>query len=95
MTAQPVAHDDPLDPERIAADLPESEREPFLAEYRRLLTQAIDPGGWPELTRYLRLMRAHADMAAEPEYWEARERARSGAGNWVSLEDCIRERRGA
>lgn len=94
MTAQPVTHDDPLDPERIAADLPESERGFFLSEYRGEAEKAVDPAGWKGLARFLRLWRFHADSTADPAYWEARERAESGTGEWVSLEDVVRERRG-
>jgi hypothetical protein len=93
MTAQPVEHDDPLDPVRILADLPANERPFFAAEYRELADAARDPQGWEALNRYLRRMRFHADATKDPEYWRDREAARNGTGHGMPLEEVIREYR--
>ena len=61
----------PLDPVRILAALPESDREPFLAAYRQALADAADPEGFGELLRMLRLWWGHSLMAARPGYAEA------------------------
>ena len=93
MTAQPVEHNDPLDPVRILADLPEDERESFAAEYRSLAEAACDLARWEALHRYLQRLRFHADEAAKPGYRESLEAALSGTGGGVPLEDVIREYR--
>lgn len=73
----------PLDPVRILADLPESDRELFLAAYRQALADAADPEGFSELLRMLRLWWGHSLMAAQPGYAEAREAALTGTGTWM------------
>jgi hypothetical protein len=86
---------DPLDPQRILGDLPESEQGIFLAEYRRALDGARDPKGWEGLGKVLRLWRFRAAVANDPGYWQAREEARTGTGGGMTLEDYLRQRRGA
>jgi len=94
MSAEPIAqHEDPLDPERILADLPEDERPFFLAHYREHAEAAREPGGWAALQRYLRRMRFHADNTKDPEYWKALEAARrpfSEDDGGMFLEDAVR-----
>ena len=97
MTALPVEHNDPLDPVRILADLPEDERPYFAAAYREHVEAARDPGGWEALNRYLRRMRFHADEAAKPGYRESVEAVRRPASQsgGISLEEAIRRYRPA
>lgn len=94
MSAQPVSTYNPLDPERIVADLPEQDREFFLAEYRKEAAKAVDPVGWKELNRFLRLWRFHVESLADPEYLAARDAALAGASRGMLLADYVRERRG-
>lgn len=96
MSAQPAEPvPDPLDPERIVADLPEDERAFFLSQYREHAEGALDPAGYKELHRFLRLWRYHADATHDPAYWEAREAAHAGTGGGMLVEDYLRMRRGA
>lgn len=90
MTALPTEHDDPLDPARILADLPEDDQAFFRSQYEEHVIEARDPAGWGELRRFLRLWRFHADATHEPGYWEAREAARNGTGGGMPLEEVIR-----
>lgn len=94
MSAEPVSTYDRLDPERIAEDLPEQDREFFLAEYRHEAAKAADPAGWKELNRFLRLWRFHVESLADPEYLAARDAALTGTSRGMLLADYIRERRG-
>ena len=95
MTAEPIREQDPLDPERILAELPGDERGFFLSQYQEHVEAARDPAGYRELRRLLRLWRFHADATKEPGYREAREAARNGTGGGMLLEDYLRMRRGA
>ena len=93
MTAEPVPrHLDPHDPQAILADLAEDEREFFLSQYEERARAALDPAGYGELHRMLRLWRFHADAAREPGYREAREAAHRPASEsgGMLLEDAIR-----
>lgn len=95
MSAQPVEHDDPLDPVRILADLPEREHQDFLAVYRDAVEGARDPEGWEYLRRVLRAWRLLATAASRPGFYEAQAAARNGTGGGMLLEDYIRLRRDA
>lgn len=94
MSAEPISlHEDPLDPERILSDLPGEDREFFLAQYREAAEDAVNPAGWKDLQRFLRLWRHHADAADSPRYREARDEALAGTGAGMFLDDYVRERR--
>jgi hypothetical protein len=95
VTALPAepASEDPLDPQRILAELPASERDTFLAQYRRAVDAARDPAGWRELSRLLRLWALRAIAISEPGFYEAQAAARARTGNGMLLEDAIRQRR--
>jgi Family of unknown function (DUF6247) len=86
-------HEDSLDPERILRMLPEGDRDSFLTQYRRAVDVALDPAGWKDLQRFLRLWAFHAVAAAQPGYDEALAAARAGTGSGMLLEDAIRQRR--
>ena len=92
MSAQPSVPvgEDPLDPQRILRELPEEEREAFLAVYREAVEGARDPSGWAYLSRLLRLWRMHAQAVRQPGYAEARKAARDGTGTGMLLEDAVR-----
>jgi hypothetical protein len=90
MAAQPIEHDDPLDPVRILADLPEREHAGFLAAYREAADAAArDPEGWAGLERTLRAWRHIATAAALPGFYEAQEAARNGTDPGVPLEEAL------
>jgi hypothetical protein len=61
----------PLDPVRILAVLPESERDDFLAAYRQALAAAADPAGFSAPLRLLRLWSMRAVVVNEPWYAKA------------------------
>ena len=94
MTAEPI-HDDPLDPQRVLADLPEDERGFFLSQYGEAVENARDPAGWKQLRRVLWLWSMHAQAANSPGYQEALEAARSPVSGGLSLEEAIRRYRPA
>ena len=95
MSALPAdqEQENPLDPERILRVLPDPERETFLKQYRRAVDGARDPAGWKHLQRFLRLWAWRAIAVAEPGYYEDRERARTGTGGGMLLEDALRQYR--
>ena len=82
------------DPQPILRDLPEDQRDAFTADCRQALDQAQDPARWDDLEKVLRLWRYRATVMKDPGYWQAREQARTGTGEWISLEDYLRQRRG-
>ena len=85
-------HEDPLDPERILAELPEAEQGFFPEAYREAVEQARDPAGWKQLQRVLRRWGHLAVAMEDPGYQAALEAARgpvSGSGGML-LEDTIR-----
>jgi hypothetical protein len=90
LPAESPQQEDPLDPGRILRELPDHERETFLEEYRRALEDARDPGGWPELRRFLRLWSWRSIAVNQPGYYEAWEQARAGTGGGMLLEDAIK-----
>jgi len=90
MSAQPVEREDPLDPQRILEELPEGERDNFLARYREALDWAQDPVGWQYLHRTLRLWSMRAQAMKRPGFHEAEEAALNGTGGGMLLEDAIR-----
>ena len=93
MTAQPVEHDDPLDPVRILAELPEDERGYFMAQYREAAGEAArDPAGWKHLRRILMRWAYHATAVKGPGYREALEAARRpvSESDGMLLEEAIR-----
>lgn len=75
MSAQPVHHEDPLDPEEILVWLPERERETFLAQYREAHASAADPARYGQLTACLTRWSRRAELLARvlerrPNYYE-------------------------
>jgi hypothetical protein len=91
MSAQPVEHDDPLDPVRILADLPEREHGNFLHVYREAMELARnDPAEWAYVLRVLRAWRHMCSAVKRPGFYEAQEAARNGTGGGMLLEDAIR-----
>lgn len=92
MSALPVdsAPENPRDPLRILAALrDEEERRTFLRQYRDAVEAARDPAGWNELDRTLRLWAGHVLAMQQPGYQEARARAETGEGEWLSLDEAI------
>jgi hypothetical protein len=93
MSAQPAEHQvDPLDPERILAELPDRERANFLAAYREALDGARDPAGWGQLQRVLRLWSGMVIATNRPGFYQAQEAALTGTGGGMLLEDYVRMR---
>jgi hypothetical protein len=93
MAAQPIEHDDPLDPVRILADLPEREHAGFLAAYREAAdTAARDPEGWAALARVLRAWRHIAVAASRPGFYEEQAAVRAGTADGMLLEDYLAQR---
>lgn len=90
LPADPVP--DPLDPERILAELPGDEREFFLAQYREAAEAAQRPAGYKQLRRVLRRWRYLADAMKRPGFREAEQAALAGTGRGMLLEDVIRLR---
>jgi hypothetical protein len=85
------------DPERILRRLPEAERERFLSEYRTALDAAHEVWRYRHLQELLARWELVATATSKPGYAQAREEVRTGAGQYVSLEDVIarRQRQGA
>ena len=80
------------DPERILRRLPEAERERFLGEYRTALDAAHEVWRWRHLQEVLARWELVATATSKPGYAQALEEARTGAGQYVSLEELIARR---
>jgi hypothetical protein len=72
MAAEPLseAHEDPEDPRVILRDLPERERDTWLAQYREALEIARDPGQYDRLRRVLRIGHLMTIACNSPGYYE-------------------------
>jgi hypothetical protein len=94
MSAQPVAPAgaDPLDPQHILAELPASERDFFLGQYREAAEEAREPAGWAHLHRMLRLWAYRAEALKHPGFQEAERAALDGTSRGMLLEDAIQLR---
>jgi hypothetical protein len=89
LSADPAPPSDPLDPELILSALPTREREMFLTQYRQAVNDALDPAGWKELRRFLRLWAKRALAVGQPGYYQARDAARQGTGGGMALERAL------
>jgi hypothetical protein len=55
MTAQPIAEEDPRDPQVILRDLPKAKRAAFLREYQDAVDAAHEPAGYKRLQLVLQV----------------------------------------
>lgn len=93
LPADPAPPGDPLDPELILQALPVREQETFLTQYRQAMNDALDPAGWKDLRRFLRLWAKRALAVSQPGYYEARDAARQGNGGGIALERALLQHR--
>jgi hypothetical protein len=91
MTAQPIGQDDPHDPEQILRRLPKREHEDFLRGYREAVEAAHKVAGYRRLQEFLHRWSLVAVATSQPDYYQRMEEARTGAGEYVSLEEVIAE----
>ncbi|RCG19148.1 hypothetical protein DQ384_38385 [Sphaerisporangium album] len=89
MSAQPVHHEDPRDPEVILRDLPERERAEFLRQYRAAVDAAHEPAGYRELQRLLRHWSLAVVATNQPGYYEAIDDALNDVGRFVPLDVAL------
>jgi hypothetical protein len=98
MSAQPIAYEDPLDPEVIYRDLPERERALFAREYRERAHAAAEHlSGYRDLKDFLHNWSLVVVAANQPGYYEAVAEAAAGTGETYSFTDKLiteRARRG-
>ncbi|MEQ4206289.1 DUF6247 family protein [Actinopolymorpha sp. B9G3] len=93
MTAQPSDYHDSYDPEKIMHKLPQRERERFLREYRQAAEAAAhEIWRYKELTALLHRWSLIALAVSAPGYYEAREDAGRGIGEYMTLEGAIARR---
>jgi hypothetical protein len=80
MVAAPLPEipEDSEDPSVILRDLPEGEREDFLAQYREALEAARDPAGYARLRLVLRIGRLRVIACNSPGYYDRIESVRRG-----------------
>ncbi|WP_336215839.1 DUF6247 family protein [Nonomuraea sp. LPB2021202275-12-8] len=79
MSAQPVDHIEP-DPDDILAQLPEADRQRFLAQYHRAVDQAHETWRYRQLRELLAEWSLYAVAAADPAYAERARAAKTGEG---------------
>lgn len=93
MSAQPIHHEDPRDPQVIHDRLPAAERPAFLREYRTA-TQAAreDISRYRDLQRLLTRWALIADTVADPAYNEALDEARAATTPGLTLEQLAATR---
>ena len=68
MSAQPIRHQDPRDPEVILEHLPEQERAEFLRQYHQAVQAASDPAGYNRLQQVLRVWSLAVTATSQPGY---------------------------
>ncbi|MFC4585838.1 DUF6247 family protein [Sphaerisporangium corydalis] len=89
MSAQPVHHEDPHDPEVILRDLPARERDEFLRQYHEAVDGAHEPSGYRRLQRVLRHWSLVVIATNQPGYYENLEAVQNGTALTVPIEDAI------
>lgn len=89
MSAQPVHHEDPHDPEVILRDLPQREREEFLRQYREAVDAAHEPSGYRQLQRVLRHWALVVVATNKPGYYEEIEAVKNGTARTYPIEVAI------
>ncbi len=94
MSTQPVGYDDAHDPAHILNRLSEREREQFLSEYRAAAeTAAHEVWRYRHLQQLLHTWSMRAEACNKPDYYTSRDEARSGTGEYSTLENVIARRR--
>jgi uncharacterized protein DUF6247 len=83
------------DPEQILSRLPEAERARFLSEYRTALDAAHEVWRYRQLQELLTRWDLIAAATSKPGYAQARDEARTGAGEYASLDEVIARRQRA
>ncbi|GAA1534915.1 hypothetical protein GCM10009678_16600 [Actinomadura kijaniata] len=95
MTAEAIDQytDDPNDPERILARLPERERARFLEEYRATAEAAANEvWRYRQLRRFLHEWSLRAVAYSAPDFYDRREAARRGEGDYITLDELVARR---
>jgi Family of unknown function (DUF6247) len=94
MVAEPIAHEDPRDPEAILRGLPDQEREFFLHQYRTAVDAAHEVVGYRKLQQFLHAWSLRVIAVNRPGYYEALEEVRDGTAETTPIEQIIAERYG-
>lgn len=89
MSAQPIHHQDPRDPEVILERLPEQERAEFLCQYHEAVQAASDPAGYKRLQQVLRVWSLAVTATSQPGYYENLTAVQSGTARTVPAETAI------
>jgi hypothetical protein len=90
VTAQPIHEDDPHDPERILARLPERERTQFLHEYQTAAEAAVhEVWRYKELRALLHRWSLVVVAANQPGYYETLDEVKAGEGERYDFGEAI------
>lgn len=89
MSAQPVHHEDPHDPEVILRDLPQRERPEFLRQYHEAVDAAHEPAGYRQLQRVLRHWSLVVIAVNRPGYYEELDAVKNGTARTFPIEAAI------
>ncbi|CAM3745845.1 DUF6247 family protein [Nocardiopsis rhodophaea] len=93
MSTQAVEYDDPYDPAHILSRLPEGERDRFLSEYQAAAVSAAhEVWRYRHLRELLRVWSMRAAIYSSPGHEESREQARTGEGEFTTLDDILARR---
>jgi hypothetical protein len=89
VSAQPIHHQDPRDPEVILGRLPEQERAEFLRQYHEAVQAASDPAGYKRLQQVLHVWSLAVTATSQPGYYENLTAVQSGTARTVPAETAI------
>jgi len=89
VSAQPIHHEDPRDPQVIHDRLPESVRATFLAEYHAAVDAAHTFAGYRALQELLNTWYLRSVAYAKPDFQQRYEEIRDGIGEYSTLEDVM------
>jgi hypothetical protein len=89
VSAQPIHHEDPRDPQVIHDRLPEPARARFLAEYHAAVDASHDLAGYRNLRDLLRTWSVLAAAYSKPDFHDRYQDIAAGVGQTVPMDEVL------
>jgi hypothetical protein len=89
VSAQPIHHEDPRDPQVIHDRLPEPARSRFLSEYHAAVEGAHDLAGYRKLRDLLQTWSVLTTAYSKPDFHERYQDIAAGVGQTVPMDEVL------